>query len=74
MGSAQQARGKPGVDELLNVSRVTVPDAVFFCSIEPPSLTFQAPLDQALLELQREDPSIRVTHAEDTGQTVLAGK
>lgn len=73
VGSAQQARGKPGVDELLNVSRVTVPDAVFFCSIEPPSLTFQAPLDQALLELQREDPSIRVTHAEDTGQTVLAG-
>ncbi|KAF4513928.1 UNVERIFIED_CONTAM: hypothetical protein B566_EDAN017949 [Ephemera danica] len=37
----------------------TIPEPVFFCSIEPPS--------------QREDPSLRVTNDPDTGQTVLAG-
>lgn len=33
----------------------------------------QSALDQALEELQREDPSLRVSHNEETGQTVLAG-
>lgn len=50
-----------------------VPEPVFFCSIEPPSLAAQAALDQALIQLQREDPSFRVTHNAETGQTVLAG-
>ncbi|CAH0550107.1 unnamed protein product [Brassicogethes aeneus] len=50
-----------------------VPEPVFFCSIEPPSLAAQTALEQALEELQREDPSLRVTHNEETGQTVLAG-
>ncbi|XP_049820193.1 ribosome-releasing factor 2, mitochondrial isoform X2 [Aethina tumida] len=49
------------------------PQPVFFCSIEPPNLATQSALDQALEELQREDPSLRVNHNEETGQTVLAG-
>lgn len=61
------------VDKILEIG-VSVPEPVFFCSIEPPSLSFQSALDQALLELQREDPSLRVTHDSETGQTVLAGK
>lgn len=62
-----------GVLNALGVS-TTVPEPVFFCSIEPPSLAYQTALDQALADLQREDPSLRVTHEEDTGQTILAGK
>jgi len=50
-----------------------IPEPVFFCSIEPPSLAYQNSLEQALIELQREDPSLRVTHDTETGQTVLAG-
>lgn len=50
-----------------------IPEPVFFCSIEPPSLVSQSALDQALLELQREDPSLRVTHDTETSQTILAG-
>lgn len=60
------------VDELLGIS-LNVPDPVFFCSIEPPSLSAQSALEQALLELQREDPSLRVSQNSETGQTVLAG-
>lgn len=61
-----------GVLNALGVS-TAIPEPVFFCSIEPPSLAYQASLDQALADLQREDPSLRVTHEEDTGQTILAG-
>lgn len=53
--------------------QTTVPDAVFFCSIEPPSAAQQTALDNALREIQREDPSLRVRYDEDTGQTVLGG-
>lgn len=53
--------------------RTKVPDPVFFCSVEPPSKSYQLALEQALQELQREDPSFRVIQNEDTGQTVLGG-
>ncbi|KAJ8925928.1 hypothetical protein NQ315_009780 [Exocentrus adspersus] len=60
------------VNKILRIG-VTAPEPVFFCSIEPPSLASQSSLEQALSELQREDPSLRVTHNSETGQTVLAG-
>ncbi|XP_012272138.1 ribosome-releasing factor 2, mitochondrial [Orussus abietinus] len=50
-----------------------VPDPVFFCAIEPPSLSYQSALDVALEELGREDPSMRVSQDAETGQTILAG-
>jgi elongation factor G len=50
-----------------------IPDAVYFCSIEPPSLSYQTALDAALLQIQREDPSLRVKYDETTMQTVLGG-
>ncbi|XP_045776474.1 ribosome-releasing factor 2, mitochondrial [Maniola jurtina] len=59
-------------DMLLGIGN-TVPEPVFLCSIEPPSAAYQNALETALEELQREDPSLRVTTDEDTGQMVLAG-
>lgn len=50
-----------------------IPDAVFFCSIEPPSLSYQSALETALAQIQREDPSLRVKYDETTMQTVLGG-
>lgn len=50
-----------------------IPDAVYFCSIEPPSLSYQLALERALTQLQREDPSLRVRYDETTLQTVLGG-
>jgi elongation factor G len=50
-----------------------IPDAVYFCSIEPPSAAYQNALDQALVQIQREDPSLRVKYDETTMQTVLGG-
>lgn len=50
-----------------------IPDAVYFCSIEPPSISYQNALDNALIQIQREDPSLRVKYDETTMQTVLGG-
>lgn len=50
-----------------------IPDAVYFCSIEPPSISYQPALERALAQLHREDPSFRVSYDETTAQTVLAG-
>uniref|UniRef100_A0A2C9KB26 Tr-type G domain-containing protein n=1 Tax=Biomphalaria glabrata TaxID=6526 RepID=A0A2C9KB26_BIOGL len=52
---------------------LTVPDPVFFCSIEPPSLSTQKSLDDALILLQKEDPSLKVEVNLETGQTILSG-
>lgn len=58
--------------ELFSIEPKT-PDAVYFCSIEPPSLSTQTAMEQALKQLQREDPSLRVSYDTVTGQTVLGG-
>lgn len=60
------------ISRALNLSP-KIPDAVYFCSIEPPSISYQVPLDNALKQLQREDPSLRVSYDETTMQTVLGG-
>ena len=38
---------------------VEIPDPVFMCSIEPPSMASQKALDEALKCLTKEDPSLR---------------
>lgn len=50
-----------------------IPDAVYFCSVEPPSQAQQLALETALRQMQREDPSLRVRYDESTMQTVLGG-
>ncbi|XP_060536405.1 ribosome-releasing factor 2, mitochondrial isoform X2 [Cylas formicarius] len=50
-----------------------IPPPVFFCSIEPSSMASQTVLENVLAELEREDPSLRVTYDSETGQTILAG-
>ncbi|XP_070780213.1 ribosome-releasing factor 2, mitochondrial [Enoplosus armatus] len=55
------------------LSGVEVPDPVFFCTIEPPTMAKQADLENALNCLQREDPSLKVRVDSDSGQTILCG-
>lgn len=53
--------------------RPRIPDAVYFCSVEPPNQSQQLALETALRQMQREDPSLRVRYDESTAQTVLGG-
>ncbi|MFT7815625.1 ribosome-releasing factor 2, mitochondrial isoform X1 [Arapaima gigas] len=57
----------------LILAGVEVPDPVFFCTIEPPTMAKQTDLDHALTCLQREDPSLKVKIDPDSGQTILCG-
>lgn len=50
-----------------------IPDPVFFCSIEAPSPSKVNPLEDALIRLQREDPSLRVRFDADNQQMVISG-
>ncbi|XP_014205901.1 ribosome-releasing factor 2, mitochondrial-like [Copidosoma floridanum] len=63
----------PGDVEKLFSIGTSVPDPVFFCSIEPPSLTYVAPLESALQELEIEDPSLRVNYDSENDQIILGG-
>uniref|UniRef100_A0A7N5JV89 Ribosome-releasing factor 2, mitochondrial n=1 Tax=Ailuropoda melanoleuca TaxID=9646 RepID=A0A7N5JV89_AILME len=58
--------------EKLLLAGVEIPEPVFFCTIEPPSVARQPDLDYALKCLQREDPSLKVK-LDPSGQTVLCG-
>ncbi|XP_049878127.1 ribosome-releasing factor 2, mitochondrial [Pectinophora gossypiella] len=72
----QNLEAEPTSEELASVLLgigTTIPDPVFLCSIEPPSAAYQPALETALAELQREDPSLRVSTDEESGQIVLAG-
>ena len=55
------------------LGNISVPQPVFFRSIEPPSLAYQKKLDQALQNLTREDPSLSVRIDSETGQTIVSG-
>nr|XP_025838090.1 ribosome-releasing factor 2, mitochondrial isoform X2 [Vulpes vulpes] len=59
--------------ERLLLAGVEIPEPVFFCTIEPPSVAKQPDLDYALKCLQREDPSLKVKLDPDSGQTILCG-
>nr|XP_055223798.1 ribosome-releasing factor 2, mitochondrial isoform X2 [Gorilla gorilla gorilla] len=54
--------------ERLLLAGVEIPEPVFFCTIEPPSLSKQPDLEHALKCLQREDPSLKVRLDPDSGQ------
>ncbi|NXO49373.1 RRF2M factor, partial [Aramus guarauna] len=70
--AGEKRRSTSDVESLL-LAGVEIPDPVFFCTIEPPSMAKQEDLDNALSCLQREDPSLKVKLDPDTGQTILCG-
>ncbi|NXH11690.1 RRF2M factor, partial [Bucco capensis] len=70
--AGRENRSTSELESLLLVG-VEIPDPVFFCTIEPPSMAKQQDLDNALSCLQREDPSLKVKLDPDTGQTILCG-
>lgn len=50
-----------------------VPEPVFFCSVEAPSPSKQKVLENGLIRLQREDPSLKVEMEKESGQIILSG-
>jgi elongation factor G len=51
---------------------LAIPSPVFYCAIEPITKADEKPLEQALIALQKEDPTVRV-HADINTQQLLLG-
>ena len=61
-------------DELtLKINPIRIPEPVFTVTVEPNSLGNKEAMEKALNRLVIEDPSLRVTKDEETGQTLLSG-
>lgn len=65
------------LDELsttkVQLSGVTMPPPVFFCSIEAEMSRDKQQLETILFNLSREDPSIHVNEDDETGQLLVSG-
>ncbi|CDO96053.1 unnamed protein product [Kluyveromyces dobzhanskii CBS 2104] len=57
----------------LKINPIEIPPPVFNAAIEPKTLGNKKPMEDALNQLTREDPSLVVTQDEETGQTLLSG-
>ncbi|ANB14392.1 Mef2p [Sugiyamaella lignohabitans] len=57
----------------LHLHPIDVPPPVFFASITPKSISDTRNMEEALDILLREDPSLRLSYDDDSGQTLLSG-
>ncbi|XP_018430215.1 PREDICTED: ribosome-releasing factor 2, mitochondrial [Nanorana parkeri] len=71
-GRAEDKMDKKPEEDLV-LAGVEIPEPVFFCTIEPPSVAKQTDLENALKCLQLEDPSLKVKIDPDSGQMILCG-
>ncbi|KAG8598568.1 hypothetical protein GDO81_002659 [Engystomops pustulosus] len=70
--SEEKTKDRKSQDNLV-LAGVEIPEPVFFCTIEPPSVAKQFDLENALRCLQLEDPSLKVRTDPDSGQLILCG-
>lgn len=60
-------------NETTTMAGIEVPEPVFYCSIEAPSMSKMKQLEVVLEQLQREDPSLKVVHDQVNNQLVIKG-
>ena len=61
------------LDAPIVLESMSFPEPVIAVAIEPKTKSDQEKLAQALIKLQREDPTFRVHTDQDTGQTLISG-
>ena len=61
------------IENQIILEKINIPEPVISISVEPKTKSDRDKLSVALASLSREDPSLRVTFNEETGQTVLHG-
>ncbi|MFL6630346.1 MAG: elongation factor G [Vitreoscilla sp.] len=60
-------------DHPVHLEEIAVPEPVIDIAIEPKAQADQQNLSKALQAMLREDPSLRLRHDADSGQTILSG-
>ncbi|KAJ2872441.1 Ribosome-releasing factor 2, mitochondrial [Coemansia aciculifera] len=79
-GSKKHSKMMAGVSDTteqpaigLQLHGIDVPPPVFFCAVEADSPQDMRPLNEALANMTLEDPSLHISHDDETGQTLLSG-
>ncbi|CAG8472898.1 13549_t:CDS:10 [Ambispora leptoticha] len=57
----------------LRLPSIDIPAPVFFCAVEPISVSEEKSLEEALKNILREDPSLHVHVDPESGQTLISG-
>ena len=60
-------------DDPIILEKMTFPDPVIHVAIEPKTKADQERMSEAIQKLVEEDPTLRVSTNEETGQTILSG-
>ncbi len=60
-------------DDPIILEKMTFPDPVIHVAIEPKTKADQEKMGEALPKLSEEDPTLRVSTNEETGQTIISG-
>lgn len=61
------------IDSTLKLLPINIPPPVFSVSIEPTTIADKRKLDSSLDILLKEDPSLKLTFDEESGQSILSG-
>jgi elongation factor G len=61
------------INKQIMLERIHIPEPVISISVEPKTKADRDKMSAALMTLAREDPSLKVTFNEETGQTVIHG-
>jgi len=62
-----------GEDDPIILEKMTFPEPVIHVAIEPKTKADQEKMGEALQKLSEEDPTLRISTNEDTGQTIISG-
>ncbi|OAD66485.1 hypothetical protein PHYBLDRAFT_200781 [Phycomyces blakesleeanus NRRL 1555(-)] len=57
----------------LQLNTIEIPSPAFFAAIEPDAVSEEQAIEEALRNLTREDPSVRVWTDEESGQMLISG-
>ncbi|KAI9254495.1 P-loop containing nucleoside triphosphate hydrolase protein [Phascolomyces articulosus] len=68
-----QSNDTGAIKSNLQLGNIDIPSPAFFAAIEPASVSEEKAVDEALRNLTREDPSLKVWTDEDSGQTLISG-
>lgn len=68
-----QSNDNAAIKSSLQLGNIEIPSPAFFTAIEPVSVSEEPAIEEALANLTREDPSLRVWTDEDSGQTLISG-
>jgi elongation factor G len=61
------------IDDPIVLERIYAPPPVISVAVEPKTKADEAKMGMALMKLGKEDPSLRITTDQESGQTILSG-